>query len=373
MNILYPPTEFETNEAAIRGFCDLLCGGWENPENVQGTVRVRIPECPDQDFIAVFGDTLKIDRKNLDRETVTDVTIPIATIHRIFAEFEMLDWRDPDIIGTITFTGNLSLANHLAKSCVRPSNWTMARFRKAGRQHAALGHRNLTSVEYLHRPTQRQILEAMEESRPIVVTGLEPTPPCRDWTLDRLVEKFGESVVRVRSATQRQTMAEFVQELKEFVANPRAHVVEGFTKPYTEGATLPTAMGADFGPLFFDREDFIPPQLWMGAVPTHIPTSSLHRDPLTGFLFQVMGRKRLDLYSADQADLLYPMKTYNLYQPCWFKPESPDFERFPLARDAKCISVTLNPGELIIQPAGWFHQVYAQDSPNMSVSYFWRY
>jgi len=42
--------------------------------------------------------------------------------------------------------------------------------------------------------------------------------------------------------------------------------------------------------LFFDREDFIPPQLWMGAAPTHIPTSSLHRDPLTGFLFQVMGR-----------------------------------------------------------------------------------
>lgn len=63
----------------------------------------------------------------------------------------------------------------------------------------------------------------------------------------------------------------------------------------------------------------------MGAVPTHIPTSSLHRDPLTGFLFQVMGRKRLDLYSADQADLLYPMKAYNLYQPCWFKPEAPDY------------------------------------------------
>ncbi|XAT58965.1 hypothetical protein GN241_17320 [Rhodobacteraceae bacterium IMCC1335] len=33
----------------------------------------------------------------------------------------------------------------------------------------------------------------------------------------------------------------------------------------------------------------------------------------------------------------------------------------------------LNPGELLVQPAGWFHQVYALDSPNMSVSYFWRY
>lgn len=132
-------------------------------------------------------------------------------------------------------------------------------------------------------------------------------------------------------------------------------------------------MWADFGPLFFDREDFIPPQLWLGAVPTHIPTSSLHRDPLTGFLLQVIGRKRLDLYSADQEDLIYPMKSYNNYQPCWFKPEAPDYDIYPKAREAKCLSDTLNPGELLIQPAGWFHQVYALDSPNMSVSYFWRY
>ena len=44
-----------------------------------------------------------------------------------------------------------------------------------------------------------------------------------------------------------------------------------------------------------------------------------------------------------------------------------------LSREVKGIPVTLNPGELIIQPAGWFHQVYALDSPNISVSYFWRY
>jgi hypothetical protein len=144
-------------------------------------------------------------------------------------------------------------------------------------------------------------------------------------------------------------------------------------KPYTEGAMLPRELWDDFGPLFFDRADFIPPQLWLGSVPTHIPTSSLHRDPLTGFLLQVMGRKRLDLYSADQADLLYPMKSYNNYQPCWFKPEAPDYTVFPRAKDARCISVTLEPGELLVQPAGWFHQVYALDSPNMSVSYFWRY
>ncbi|WP_170565447.1 cupin-like domain-containing protein [Ruegeria atlantica] len=157
------------------------------------------------------------------------------------------------------------------------------------------------------------------------------------------------------------------------MSNPEASEMGGTVKPYTEGAGLPEEMWADFGPLFFDREDFIPPQLWLGAVPTHIPTSSLHRDPHCGFLLQVIGRKRLVLYSADQEGLLYPHKAYNNYQPCWFKPENPDYVIYPKAKAARCISVTLNPGELMVQPAGWFHQVHALDSPNMSVSYFWRY
>ncbi len=87
----------------------------------------------------------------------------------------------------------------------------------------------------------------------------------------------------------------------------------------------------------------------------------------------MIGRKRLDLHSADQEDLLYPMKSYNNCQPCWFRLEDPDCAIYPKARGAKCIPVILNPGELLLQPAGWFHQVHALDSPNMSVSYFWRH
>ena len=373
MNVAYPVAEFETDVAAIEGLATLLRTGFENPEGIRGTVRVSVPEHPGQDFVARFGDELLIERHDLERETDTQVTIPVATIRRIFRDFESLDWRDPEIIGTIHFEGNLSCANHLAKCCLRPSDRTLARFRRAARLHAANGYRDLTDIGRLHQPTQRQVLEVMEESLPVVISGLEPTPPCRNWTIDRLAERFGEAVVRVRSATDWQTMARFVAELKEFETNPYEEIIEGFVKPYTEGAALPEEMWSDFGPLFFERKDFLPPQLWLGSVPTHVPTSSLHRDPRTGFLLQVIGRKRLDLHSADQADLLYPMKSYNNYQPCWFKPETPNYDIFPKAREARCLSVILEPGELLVQPAGWFHQVHALDSPNMSVSHFWRY
>jgi len=373
MNVAYPQQDFESDLAAIEGFADLLKTGFQNPEGIRGTVKLHVPEYPDHGFIARYSDELHIERDDLNRETDTFVSMPIATMKRIFQEFEYLDWRDPEIIGSITFTGNLHYANHLAKSCLRPSNFTLDRFKSVGELHRNKGYRDLTKVEYLHQPTQRQILEVISESRPVVITGLEPSPPCRDWTIDKLAEKYADAIVRVRSASQKQNMREFVQELKDFMANPYDDMVEGFVKPYTEGATMPEEMWSDFGSLFFDREDFIPPQLWLGAVPTHIPTSSLHRDPHCGFLLQVIGQKRLDLYSADQEELIYPHKAYNNYQPCWFRPEDPDYSIYPKAEKAKCLSVTLNPGEMIVQPAGWFHQVYALDSPNMSVSYFWRY
>jgi len=373
LNAAYPQRDFESDIAAIEGFAQLLKAGFQNPEGIRGTVKLHVPEMPEHGFIARYADELHVERNDLDRETDTVVSMPIETLKRIFRGGEDLDFRDPSIIGTMEFSGNLDYANRFGKFCLRPNNFTLERFRTVGELHRDNGYRNLTDVEYLHQPTQRQILEVIEESRAVVITGLEPSPPCKDWTIDRLAEKYGDAVVRVRSANQKQNMREFVQELKDFMANPYDDIVEGFAKPYTEGAITPEEMWPDFGPLFFDREDFIPPQLWLGAVPTHIPTSSLHRDPHCGFLFQVIGRKRLDLYSADQEELIYPYKAYNNYQPCWFKPEDPDYSIYPKAEKAKCISVTLNAGELIVQPAGWFHQVYALDSPNMSVSYFWRY
>ncbi|MYG25464.1 MAG: hypothetical protein F4213_05515, partial [Boseongicola sp. SB0677_bin_26] len=107
MNVAYPAAEFETDTAAIEGLATLLRTGFDNPVGIRGTVKVSVPEHPGQDFVARFGDELMIERHDLDHETDTQVTIPIATIRRIFKEFEFLDWRDPEIIGTITFEGNL--------------------------------------------------------------------------------------------------------------------------------------------------------------------------------------------------------------------------------------------------------------------------
>lgn len=373
MNVAYPQAEFDTPDQTVEGFIKLVKDGFENPEGRDGTVRVIVEEFPNLGFRAQFADELLVDRPSSEYDADTEISFPLSTLELIFREFEVVDWRSPEIIGSTELKGDQSLAFLLAFSCLRPSNWTLDRFAAVAEKHKALGYRDGLEIERLHAPSQRQLLQAMDESRPVVITGLEPTPPCHDWSLDRIESEYGDVTAFMRSASDHVTMRRFVEELRAFEDTPYKARSSLEFKAYTEGSRLPNEMWDNFGSMYFDREDFVPPQLWLGSVPTDVPATPLHRDPLTGFLFQVMGRKRLDLYSADQADLLYPYKSYNTYQKCWFQPDQPNYEKYPKAQQAKCVSVELHPGELLVQPAGWFHQVYALDSPTMSVSYFWRY
>lgn len=373
MNVAYPQSTFDTPEKIVEGFIELVQDGFENPEGRVGTVRVIIEGFPHLGFRVRFTDELLVDRPITDYNSDTEISFPLSTLELIFREFEVVDWRSPEIIGSTELKGDQSLAFLLAFACLRPSNWTLDRFASVAEKHKEQNYRNGIELERLEAPSQMKLLKAMEDSRPIIITGLEPTPPCHDWSLDRLEKEYGDVVAFMRSASDHVTMRQFVEELRAFESTPSEAKSSLEFKAYTEGSRLPDEMWHNFGPMYFDREDFVPPQLWLGSVPTNVPTTPLHRDPLTGFLFQVIGRKRLDLYSADQAQLLYPYKSYNNYQKCWFQPDQPNYEKYPKAQAAKCLSIELHPGELLMQPAGWFHQVYALDSPTMSVSYFWRY
>jgi hypothetical protein len=372
MNVAYPQREFGSATATVNGLIKLLQGGFENPYGRNGTVLVKVQDHPELDFLAVFNEDLEIVRPIDGRPHDTRMVFPIATLEKVFRDFETLEWRSPGILGTIELEGNLDLAFHLGMSCVRPSNEAIERFASIRAKHNEKGHRNLTDVVRLHLPTQYEMLETINEGLPAIITGLEASPPCRDWTIERLVEKYGDTILCVRSAGQQVTMREFAEQMRRFEKDPELENDPALDKAYTEVARMPAEMLDDFGPMFFDREDFIPAQLWLGSVSNSTPATGLHCDPSTGFLFQVMGRKRLELYSADQADRLYVKKAYSYYQTCWFNPNRPNYEVFPKARKAKAISVTLHPGELLVQPSGWFHQVYALDSPTMSVSYFGR-
>ena len=241
-------------------------------------------------------------------------------------------------------------------------------FARAEREHGERGFSALRSVARVRAPSPADVRALIDEGRPFVVEAGEGA--CADWSVERLRATFGHCTARSRLGDTDQSIAEFVDEMVRYEppGDPN-EVVHGVSTPYTLGSILPDEMVPSFTPRFFEREDFLPPRLWFGATIPGVPLTPLHRDPLNGFLHQFIGRKRLTFYSADQAPVLRPHRSYNNYQLCWNDPEREDRDG-RTAPTASSVSVTLEPNELLVTPTGWFHQVHAVDSPNLSVSYF---
>jgi ribosomal protein L16 Arg81 hydroxylase len=76
----------------------------------------------------------------------------------------------------------------------------------------------------------------------------------------------------------------------------------------------------------------------------------LHYDFLDShaYLAQIVGTKRCWLFSPSDSAALYK-GTVNL--------DAPDFEKFPLFRNATVYECTLKPGELLFIPSRWWHHV----------------
>lgn len=352
----------------VEALAGLVRGGFENPEGISGKVQLSIPGDGDVYPLSInfTPAELEIQYDWINQPDAT-LTLPLETAELIVESITEIDFRDPEVMGTIIVEGNLELINQIAKSLLRPSQDTQERFELA--KNLDTDAYALNQIPRVSDPTELEILESIAAGRPMIITNPRLKNEAGGWSLDRLEAEYGKVPLRVRSADQRETVAEFITRVRSADTNS-GQIIEGHTKAYTEGCFLPEPMHKDFMPNHFSRNDYIEPQIWLGSVPVDVPASSLHHDPLDGFLYQIMGRKKLIMYAPDQAAYLYPMKAYNNYQPCWAKPESPNYQLFPEFAKARAIEVVLHPGELLVQPAGWFHAVYCLDSPTFSVSYF---
>lgn len=137
---------------------------------------------------------------------------------------------------------------------------------------------------------------------------------------------------------------------------------------YTGGCVLPGPMQEGFRLSVLPDACFTRPQLWMGRR-DHAACTRLHRDFLHAFIGQVHGIKSFVLYPPDDAPWLYTGACFNLFQLAQFDCFDPDRDRFPLAAQATPIELDLQPGELLVLPAGWFHAVRSKGMV-MSVNRF---
>jgi hypothetical protein len=87
----------------------------------------------------------------------------------------------------------------------------------------------------------------------------------------------------------------------------------------------------------------------------------LHYDVLNshGYLAQIVGRKLCILYPPSDSGLLYHGQV---------NPEDPDLEKFPLFSTAKAFVCILEPGEMLLIPSRWWHQIRNLE-PSITMNY----
>ena len=194
------------------------------------------------------------------------------------------------------------------------------------------------------------------EGLPLLIPGAIARWPISALGPEILRERFGHLHVRARVgdyigtafAADRAMLDTTMREYLDL-----AEAAEGLP-PYLGNLELRELNSMCHWPTYFEKMG--PPRFWIGPAGTVTP---LHSDFDDNIFAQVWGTKRIFLAPPHHDEFLYTREANPVLFGSPFDPESPDFERYPLARQATLIEVIVQPGDMLYVPAGWYHQVRA--------------
>lgn len=242
-------------------------------------------------------------------------------------------------------------------------------------------------------PVERFLAKYVLQNAPVIVTGaLESWNLADNWTPAALGQQFGGKMAQVYN---NYFDLQNVMSLERYLARyfDKSSPEDGSSPPYVRWYTK--LRDEDFCwadeiftrlrncwhlPAFLPDTDYVLP-LSSGTatnpVTDHFPAkglfisprdarTSLHVDPWgsCAVLCQLYGRKRWYFYAPDQAQ--YLQSAFGVVD-----VTRPDHRKFPAFADAQLTAAcTLNPGEVIYIPHGWYHQVECESD---SISLTWNF
>lgn len=265
-------------------------------------------------------------------------------------------FRDPKSLATIKISGDAFSLHHKLNPFLVPDQAAfLARvFRKRQLAAARLDLSSLKEIRRVPELSEHEVERAAEELTPVIFERGLSTWPVWKWSFAALAERCKEVPFMNVSEYKETTLGAFI----ERVANGTA------AETATAGLELPKELARDL-----PRNTFLgfatgAPAMWLG--PKGYVTL-LHRDRGDVLNLQVLGRKHWRLYSPDQAELLYLGPPVEGYQPSQVNVRQPDLQRHPSFSRARCLEFTMEPGNILVNPGGWFHEIDALD-PAFSVS-----
>ncbi|HJV01310.1 MAG TPA: cupin-like domain-containing protein [Burkholderiaceae bacterium] len=196
-----------------------------------------------------------------------------------------------------------------------------------------------------------------EQGLPFLISGIVNRWPLTSLPPSILRERYGHVPVRARVGDYINTAFAPDRAMRDMTMLDYLDLVAAGTDalpPYLGNLELRELNRLCHWPTYFDKMG--PPRFWVGPAGTVTP---LHCDYDDNIFAQVWGSKRIFLAPPHHEEFLYPKEANAILFGSPFDPEAPDFERFPLARQAAMIECIVEPGDMLYVPAGWYHQVRA--------------
>ena len=253
---------------------------------------------------------------------------------------------------------------------MRPTTASLQRV--VEQRSAALRADQLQQVQRVPQLSNNEFLEFASNSIPVVITASAGQSPIGQLTLAQLRDEWGELPINPRVgdyvakalSADRDKEKMLLREYLDLIAHPDP---DWDLPPYMGNHDLPPSLCERVtAPTLYPNGAYGEPRLWLGPAGTITP---LHSDLTDNVFVQVLGRKRFTLYPPHDADKLYTWQASNEVAGCRFNPDTPDFETFPLARNATRIDCEVGPGEILFLPGLWFHHVVAVEL-SLSVNFF---
>lgn len=192
---------------------------------------------------------------------------------------------------------------------------------------------------------------------PFLITGVVNRWPLSALTPQVLRDSFSHLQVRARVGDYINTAFAPDRAMQDMSMLAYLELVDAGTHdlpPYLGNLELRELNRLCHWPGYFDKMG--PPRFWLGPAGTVTP---LHCDYDDNIFAQIWGTKRIFLSPPHHDEFLYTSEANAILFGSPFDPDAPDFEKFPLARQATMIECIVNPGDLLYVPAGWYHQVRA--------------
>lgn len=217
----------------------------------------------------------------------------------------------------------------------------------------------------------------IEGFRPLLLCGhARHWPALQRWQFEALRERFGAQEVQIQSGRDQDARFEENSEaLRRQVSFAKflhyaQHSAPGNAQYLTANNHL--LRRPEFAELLDDVGE-LPPlvdraqlasqaHLWIGPGGTNTP---MHHDCCMLFHTQIVGAKRWRLISP--LDWGRMDNRHHVFSP--IDLDAPDLlDRHPQFRGARVLDVTVQPGETLFLPLGWWHQVSGL-APSVSISY----